>query len=106
MILLVILMMSGMIVRLSTNVGKLRRPMNTGHEVFVELPPHLAYICLLNNDNFLSIVLSSLPERDRTLLIHILRRNDVEIKDGQDTLDITSLKVRERDASNFYNDAK
>ena len=74
--------------------------------MFVELPPHLAYICLLNNDNFPSIVLLSLPERDRTLLVQILRRNGVKIKDGQDTLDINRLKVRERDASDFYNDAK
>ena len=74
--------------------------------MFVELPLHLAYICLLNNDNFLSIILSSLPERDRIMLVQILRRNGMEIKDGQDTLDITSLKVQECDASDFYNYAK
>ena len=98
-------MMSGIIVGLSTNVGKLRGPIST-MKLFVELPPHLAYICLLNNDNFPSIVLSSLPERDKTLLVQILRRNGVEIKDGQDTLDITSLKVRELGASDFYKDTK
>ena len=89
-------------------INKRRKTKRTDeyHEVFVELPPHLAYLCLLNNANFPSIVLSSLPERDRILLVLILRRNGVEIKDGQDTLDITSLRMRERDASDFYNDAK
>lgn len=31
--------------------------------MFVELQPHLAYLCLHNNNNFPSIVLSSLPEK-------------------------------------------
>lgn len=39
------------------------------NEIFVELPPHLEYLCLRDNMHFTSIVLSSLPERDRVLLV-------------------------------------
>lgn len=76
------------------------------NDIFIELPPHLAYLCLYNNKNFPSIILSSLPERDRTLFIQILKRNGVEIKDEQGVFNITGLAMRERDASDSYNDTK
>ena len=51
-----------------------RRRVKEHKEIFVELPPHLEYLCLRKNKNFPSIILSSLPERDRSLLVQILRR--------------------------------
>lgn len=51
-------------------VNKRRRVVdktNLDNDIFIELPPHLAYLCLYNNKNSPSIILSSLPERDRNL---------------------------------------
>ncbi|HVD07224.1 MAG TPA: hypothetical protein VNB67_02175, partial [Nitrososphaeraceae archaeon] len=77
---------------------------NLNNDVFIELPPHLAYLCLYDNKNFPSIILSSLPERDRTLFIQILKKNGVEIKDEQGVFNITELAMRERDVSDSFND--
>lgn len=73
------------------------------NEIFT-VPPQLEYLCLRNNIYFPSIVLLSLSERDRGLLMQILKRNSVEIKIGQDLLDITGLRMREHDASDTFND--
>ena len=72
--------------------------------LFVELPSHLGYLCLYGNENLPFITLSSIPERDRTLFMQILRKHGVEIKEGQDVVDTTGLIIRELDASDYYND--
>ena len=77
---------------------------NLNNDKFIELPPHLADLCLFNNKNFPSIILSSLPERDRNLFILIMNRNGVEIKKEQDVFNITGLAMKERDASDSFND--
>lgn len=76
------------------------------NEIFVELPPHLEYLCLCNIEYFPSIVLSSLPERDKTLLLQILEKNNLGIMYDQDMIQTTALRLRERDSSDAYIDTK